>query len=154
MGSVVVAHGLSCLAACGILVPWPGIEPVSPALEGGILTTGPTGKSPSFYIWLVFISLESSPNSLPVGWCLLNILIHIRGFHFCLWAASPVTIDSPPAVWTRNSPCLLHGSFLEIFTHYSPWKLVLLLSSIQLFTSWVSYLPLFFSFLLFVENII
>ena len=154
MGSVVVAHGLSCLAACGILVPWPGIEPVSPALEGGILTTGPTRKSPSFYIWLVFISLESSPNSLPVGWCLLNILIHIRGFHFCLWAASPVTIDSPPAVWTRNSPCLLHGSFLEIFTHYSPWKLVLLLSSIQLFTSWVSYLPLFFSFLLFVENII
>ena len=39
--SVVAAHGLSCPVACGILVPRPGIEPVSPALEGGFFTTGP-----------------------------------------------------------------------------------------------------------------
>ena len=45
MGSVVAAHGLICPAACGILVPRPGIEPASPALEGGFLTTGPPGKS-------------------------------------------------------------------------------------------------------------
>ena len=44
-GSVVVAHGLSCPAACGILVPRPGIEPVSPAQEGRFSTTGPPGKS-------------------------------------------------------------------------------------------------------------
>ena len=31
--------------ACGILVPWLGIEPTSPALEGTFLTTGPPGKS-------------------------------------------------------------------------------------------------------------
>ena len=37
------ACGLSCPMACGILVPQPGIEPVSPALEGGFLTTGPPG---------------------------------------------------------------------------------------------------------------
>ena len=43
--SVVVAHGLSCPAACGILVPRLGIEPTSPALEGGFFTTGPPGKS-------------------------------------------------------------------------------------------------------------
>ena len=30
---------------CGILVHQPGIEPMSPALEGGFLTTGPPGKS-------------------------------------------------------------------------------------------------------------
>ena len=30
MGSVVVAQGLSCPVACEILVPGPGIEPVSP----------------------------------------------------------------------------------------------------------------------------
>ena len=30
--------------ACGILVPQPGIEPTSPALEGGFLTTGPPEK--------------------------------------------------------------------------------------------------------------
>ena len=32
--SLVVACGLSCPAACGILVPQPGIKPMSPALEG------------------------------------------------------------------------------------------------------------------------
>ena len=48
VGSVVVARGLglSCPTACGILVPSPEVEPVSPALEGGFLTTGPPGKSP------------------------------------------------------------------------------------------------------------
>ena len=44
-GSVVEARGLSCPMACGILFPWPGIKPKSPALEGGFLTTGSPGKS-------------------------------------------------------------------------------------------------------------
>ena len=26
--------------ACGILTPWPGMEPTPPALEGEVLTTG------------------------------------------------------------------------------------------------------------------
>ena len=30
---------------CGILAPQPGIEPIPPALEGEVLTTGPPGKS-------------------------------------------------------------------------------------------------------------
>ena len=44
--SVVVARGLCCPMAGGILVPRPGIEPTFPALEGGFLNTGPPGKSP------------------------------------------------------------------------------------------------------------
>ena len=44
-GSVVVVSRLSCFVACGILVPQPGIEPESPALEGEVLTTRPPGKS-------------------------------------------------------------------------------------------------------------
>ena len=44
-GSVAATRRLSCPVACGILVPWPGIKPVSPALEGRFLTTGPPGKS-------------------------------------------------------------------------------------------------------------
>ena len=44
-GSPVVAHGLSCPAACGTVVPWPEIEPASPTLEGIFSTTGPPGKS-------------------------------------------------------------------------------------------------------------
>ena len=45
VSSVVVARGLSCPSTCGILVPRPGIEPVSLALEGRFFTTGPPGKS-------------------------------------------------------------------------------------------------------------
>ena len=37
VSSVVVARGLSCSMACGILVPRPGIEPASTALEGSSL---------------------------------------------------------------------------------------------------------------------
>ena len=39
------AHGLSCPAACRILVSQPGIKPTSPAMEGRFLATGPPGKS-------------------------------------------------------------------------------------------------------------
>ena len=31
----------NCSVASGILDPWPGIEPVSPALQGGFLACGP-----------------------------------------------------------------------------------------------------------------
>ena len=31
--------GYSCSTACGILVPWPGMEPASPALQGGFWAT-------------------------------------------------------------------------------------------------------------------
>ena len=45
VASVVTAHGLSCSLACGILVPEPGFELMSFALQGGFLTTGPPGGS-------------------------------------------------------------------------------------------------------------
>jgi len=50
-GSIVSVHGLSCPKTCGILVPHPGIEPMSLALEGGFYTTGPPGKS-QFMVFL------------------------------------------------------------------------------------------------------
>ena len=34
--------------ACGIVGPQGGMEPTPPALEGGVLTTGPPGKSLGF----------------------------------------------------------------------------------------------------------
>lgn len=43
--SVVAAHRLSSSSACEILVPQPGIEPTSAALEGGFLTTRSPEKS-------------------------------------------------------------------------------------------------------------
>ena len=40
-----------CPKACGILVPWPGIELLFPALGGKVLTTGEPGKSQKSYIF-------------------------------------------------------------------------------------------------------
>ena len=52
-GSVVVSHNLSCPTACEICQP--GIKPMSPALEGRFLTTGPLGKSMlMFFVFAVF----------------------------------------------------------------------------------------------------
>ena len=42
--------------ACGMLAPWPGIEPRRPALEGKALTTGPPGKSPDLISFLKDLS--------------------------------------------------------------------------------------------------
>ena len=41
---------------CGILAPWPGIEPAPPVLEGKVLTTGPPGKSLTkvLFFFLIF----------------------------------------------------------------------------------------------------
>ena len=45
VGSVVAASRFSCSKACGILVPHPGIEPMSPELEDVFITTGLPGNS-------------------------------------------------------------------------------------------------------------
>ena len=50
VGSVFVIHRFSCPTSCGILVFRPGIEPVSPALQSGFLTTDWT-------TWEVFLFL-------------------------------------------------------------------------------------------------
>ena len=54
-----------------ILAPQPGIEPALPALEGGVLTTGPPGKSLTFQLrwsvskreWIQCSSLHPSVHS-------------------------------------------------------------------------------------------
>ena len=48
------------LVGCGILVSWPGIEPVSPALKGRFLTTRPPGKSLVFLFLIMGVSLTLS----------------------------------------------------------------------------------------------
>ena len=46
-----MARVLSCPTASGIIVPGPGIEPVSSALGSGFLTTGsPEKSSPILYV--------------------------------------------------------------------------------------------------------
>ena len=48
------------LEACGILVPWPGIELVPPALEGKVLTTELQGSP--------FILTQSTQSSVVSGY--------------------------------------------------------------------------------------
>ena len=54
--SVAAAQGLSFFTACGILVPQPETEPMSPALQGRFLTAGPPEQS---HIVLTVILLHS-----------------------------------------------------------------------------------------------
>ena len=67
MGSVVVVHWLSWSWACGIWVPWPGIEPISPALQGRSLTARLPGKFPqtviSFGSFVFSQALKRAPGS-------------------------------------------------------------------------------------------
>ena len=96
-----MAHGLSCSTACGMWdLPRPGIEPVSPALAGGFLTTAPPGKPPTtigflsqaFWVLLPLVYILgagvphvgcqylASPGAAPV-WCDPS-LMYVRGWVF------------------------------------------------------------------------
>ena len=58
MGSVLVVYGPSCPVACGILVPQPGVKPVSPTLAGGFFATGLPTEIPLIIFFLIFIWLH------------------------------------------------------------------------------------------------
>ena len=46
-----------CPKVCGVLAPQSGIERSPPALEGGVLTTGPPGKPYNLYLFgLLFVT--------------------------------------------------------------------------------------------------
>ena len=55
MQDLLVWCRLSSSTACGILVPWPGIQPVFHELQGGFLTTGPLEKSFNIYICIYIL---------------------------------------------------------------------------------------------------
>ena len=65
--------------ACEILVPWPGIEPALPALDGEALTTGPPGKYniPSLGSLFIFSS-SKRVNSMT----LYDPWFPVSGYHY------------------------------------------------------------------------
>ena len=65
-GSVLV---VSVVVVCGILVPGPGIELVTPALAGGFLTTGPSGKSLEAFIYI------SCHSFVPIFLLLMRLMV-------------------------------------------------------------------------------
>ena len=83
---LVVARGLSCPVANGILFPWSGIEPPSPALKGGFLTTGPSRKCQVFSLMKssVFLSLYC--------WCRISEIQGNKDFLLCFFPKSFVSL--------------------------------------------------------------
>ena len=79
MESMVLVRRLSCSVACGVLVPWPGIEPAYAALQGGFLIPGPPGKSLTKCFHFTQIHHGMQLRRAPTGrarWFLLK-LIHL-----------------------------------------------------------------------------
>ena len=97
--SLVVAYGLSCPMTCGILVLWPGVEPMSPALEGTFLATGPPGQS-LFFFFQVLLLFQCKDF---IFWSSFRFTVKLRGryrnFFYLLsphMQASPIFILHPP----------------------------------------------------------
>ena len=92
MGSVVVLHWLSCSWACGILVPWLGMEPISPALQGSFLTTRLPGKFPqtviSFGSFVFSQALKRALGSFPRMqlWAVSNYVNVLFTFFFSFFS--------------------------------------------------------------------
>ena len=90
-GFLIVVCGLRGSAACGILVPQPGIEALSQWLEGGFLTSGPPGKSLySFFRINCRVGLVVRPNNLhTANACGTHYLISLpkntAHLQSCLW---------------------------------------------------------------------
>ena len=58
-----------CFAACGILVPWPGIEPMPPAVEAWSLNRWTPGKSLLFSFLCLFPHSFTFSTSLYTEFC-------------------------------------------------------------------------------------
>ena len=119
-------EGLICSPACGILVHWPRIKSMSPALEGGFLTLYHQGN-PTLLLYISSLQRGGSEICSPVSWlgCLVN------EFFFCckplclsiwlamLWANKSGLVTKALSMWqgldTGHSlfPSFLHAAFMD-----------------------------------------
>ena len=105
--SVVVAHWLSCSKACGILVPWPGMEPESLALQHRFLTIGPPGKLLYCFlkgIWNLYFSTSCSP-SLWLKFCHLKYSNVPYPNPFSTTAGVTMRIGRHQVMTRKRTPC-------------------------------------------------
>ena len=83
--------------ACGILAPWPGIEPAPPTVKGEVLISGPPGKSPWESVFLVILS------SWYLHWswdCCLGISSEVTVVEqFCFQTLYDFRIGLPPFLY-------------------------------------------------------
>ena len=118
--SVTVAHGLSCPLACGIFPD--GIEPVSPALAGRFLTTGPPGRSLLSFSCALYMQNHRTFNHLCLPSSLSIMFVrftHVAGCSlFCKFLLLHVVSDIPLCTYSIHlhfltTDELLHGFHIE-----------------------------------------
>jgi len=98
--SVVAVQGLSYSTACGILVPQPGIEPLSPTLPGRLLTTGQPDqiRSVAQSCPTLCDPMNRSTPGLPVHHQLPEFTeAHVHRVNDAIQPSHPLSSPSPPA---------------------------------------------------------
>ena len=135
-GSWVVVLWLHCPAAHGIFLPPPGIEPMSSALEGKLLTTGPPGKSQGVFpdSSLLTETDFSLYHRLPPSiYQLAMLMVEYEASH-TLGGAASVSVLNTHAIphpwhkignaWHKIGTCLLLTLFNSIPLYSMPFSTV------------------------------
>ena len=96
--------GLSRHAALWILVSQPGMEPVSPALDGRFLTAGPLGRSLILYFYLLNLVSLIAVNSGHAEKLHVDKCVCPARAHTCVYKhmQGQVCTSSPRCVHTRR----------------------------------------------------
>ena len=106
-----------CHAACGILVPWPGMEPAPPALEGQSLKHWTPREVPaSFYSSPVFFSTQQSGICYKAN--VILVVSTLMGFY-----CSQDRIKRQLCTWLRKlflTHMTLHPTANFVICSYSP----------------------------------
>ena len=95
--------------ACGILVPWPGIEPASPAVEAQTLNHWTTSKVPSFFILFDFSSIYHTPSFSGLS---SSVSVTVCWVSTMCWASG---VQSELKKRKKNLFCF-HGAFSPVRT--------------------------------------
>ena len=112
---LIMDYGLRCFVECGILVPRPGIEPVSPVLQSRFLTTGPPGKPHIFsYCFLTIFTVLVQLLSLVQLFAISSTVAHQAPLSSTL-SQSFLKLMSIELVMLSNHVILCHPSSLLAF---------------------------------------
>ena len=87
--------------ACGIFTPWPGVEPISPALEGDALTTGPTREVPGISFSYFLYHITGGRRTLCVRVCVCVCV--------CVWLSHFSRVWLSVTLWTSPTRLLVSG---------------------------------------------
>ena len=105
--ALVAAHRHNCSEACGILVPWLGIKPTFPALEGRFLTTGQPKKSlDQDFLTSAWFGLDNFVQgaALYTARCLAAVLIHWMPAALNKLTKKNCPQILPKVSWEQNHP--------------------------------------------------